>query len=317
MSLADCITLALKNNFTLIQEKNTLEVRYRRLQEKNLGRLPVFNFLSSNSYTIRETLPSPVYEAGINMKQPVYDRGTIGYDQEEALINYQKQILRYETRQNNVIYTADTYYYNLIGQDKLLIISQTSLEDSKKLLDISQARFKAGDIAEIEVLKAQVQVAQSEDDILTRQARRDTARDSLVRYLELDFGAEIIPTENIEYVSFNFNLEDCLNIAFNRRPEIKSTLLDVELAQIIYNREKSTILPEVALTGNLKYRGQHGITPATTYQFYISGIWEFPLYDRGKRSNTLRDYEANIEIAKINYEEVQKDIILEVRNSFR
>ena len=228
-----------------------------------------------------------------------------------------KELFYYKSLEDNVIYEAYVYYYDLARQNKLLEISYADLERADLLLSISEARFKAGDIAEIEVLKAEVQVAQSQDTIISTEAAKENAQDRLTRFLELPVGTVIIPEEEITYAPFALTLEECIKIAVNNKPELQSALLDIKTAEIALEKVKNDILPEIDLVSTLKYRTQTDVVAAENYQLFLNATWEFPVYDRGQRSNQLQDKEADIEIEKINYDQLEKDVVLKVRNAYR
>lgn len=317
MSIIDCIKTALDNNYSLVQERTYLDVKLRDMEEKDRARIPSLSLTSTYGYTSKDRPGLATSDFGLKLTQPVYDKGKIGYEQEKSFINYEKQRLSYILKQNTVIYNANYYYFNMVREEKLLEISKSALEDSRKLYDIARARFRAGDIAEIEVLKAEVEVAKTQDDIIYRQNSRDKSRDNLIRFLDMNFGIEIIPTEEIHYSPFKFTMEECMEAASHYRPELISSNYDIELARIDIEQEKRNILPDIALSGNLRYSMQNEIVPTTTYQFLLNGSWDFPLYDRGKRDNLLTNDEKYLELANLSYGQLQKDVMLEVINAYR
>jgi len=126
-----------------------------------------------------------------------------------------------------------------------------------------------------------------------------------------------MPTEELQYSPFKLTMEECLETASRNRPELISSKYDIELARIDLEQEKRNILPDIALTGNLRYSMQNEIIPTTTYQFLLNGSWDFPLYDRGKRNNLLTNDEEYLELANLSYGQLQKDVMLEVINAYR
>jgi len=318
MSLKECVEIALGKNPDLQSEKIVIDKFYRALEEKNRGRLPeIFLEYSGGGGVLFDSNDILTSEVGIVVSQPLYHGGEITYDQEEALLNYEKELFGYDALKDTVIYEAYIYYYDLVRQNKLLEIGYADLERSNLLLSISEARFRAGDIAEIEVLKAQVEVAQSQDNIIANQARKDDSNDRLTRFLELNYETEIITTEEIEYNPFLSTQEECIEIAINNKPQLKSSLLDIDLAQIALEKVKNDILPEIDIVSTLRYGSQTDTLPAETCQVFLNATWIFPVYDRGKRENQIKDSEADIEIKEINYNEVEKDVILQIRTAYR
>ena len=67
----------------------------------------------------------------------------------------------------------------------------------------------------------------------------------------------------------------------------------------------------------MRYSIQNEVTPTTTYQFLLSGSWDLPVYDRGKRDNLLKNDQEYLNLATLTYEQLQKDVMLEVINAYR
>ena len=94
MSVDDCIDTALKNNYDLYSETLVLDKFYRALEEQNNGRLPEIYFEYINrGAAIFDAADYLSSEAGFRITQPIYHGGEITYNQEEALLNYEKRIV--------------------------------------------------------------------------------------------------------------------------------------------------------------------------------------------------------------------------------
>lgn len=95
----------------------------------------------------------------------------------------------------------------------------------------TQARFQAGTVPRVDVIKAQTDLAQAENDLITNDRAIITARASLNRILGRMGGAPIETTDTLEVPSALASIETLERIAGTSRPEVQSLAAQVEGAR--------------------------------------------------------------------------------------
>ena len=110
--------------------------------------------------------------------------------------------------------------------DSLLVAEQhrRDLEEARQLtqsfLQKTQARFAAGTAPRLDVIKAQVALAQAENDLIANELGVSTARSALNRLLGRVLGAPIEPVDSLSVPPPVPALEELEALAMARRPEL-------------------------------------------------------------------------------------------------
>jgi len=109
------------------------------------------------------------------------------------------------------------------------------LQQSKQLasdfVEKTKARFLGGTVARVDVVKAETDLAQSENDLLANERAIATARASLNRILGRSGGAPLETTDSLEVPGSIAAIEALEKVAESSRPEIASLLAQQEGAK--------------------------------------------------------------------------------------
>jgi len=109
------------------------------------------------------------------------------------------------------------------------------LQESKKLasdfVQKTQARFLGGTVARVDVVKAETDLAQAENDLISNDRAILTARASLNRLLGRAGGAPIEATDTLEVPGPIAAIESLEKVAETSRPEIASLVAQLEGAK--------------------------------------------------------------------------------------
>jgi cobalt-zinc-cadmium efflux system outer membrane protein len=126
------------------------------------------------------------------------------------------------------------------------------LRQSKELaLDFlakTRARFLAGTVPQVDVVKAKVDVAQAENDALANERSLVTARASLNRLLGRTGGALVETTDSLEVPASIAELENLEKLAEASRPEIRSLEIQRQGARAATRLAHQYWLPDINVT---------------------------------------------------------------------
>lgn len=155
---------------------------------------------------------------------------------------------------------ADRAYWRLYGAQSELIVRQQELEVAQEQLDRAERRVRAGDVAEVEVLRAQAGVAQRLEAIILAQRtllsrQRELKRLSNIPGLEIETPTMIEASSPPDPVQYSFDQQVLLASAEANRME----MLELELrlaadaATIDFNRNQA--LPLLAMDYTYRING--------------------------------------------------------------
>jgi outer membrane protein, heavy metal efflux system len=112
----------------------------------------------------------------------------------------------------------------------------------------TKARFLGGTVAKVDVVKAQVDVAQAENDLIANEREQITARASLNRLLGRAGGAPLEVTDSLDVPAPSADVETLEKLAQASRPELKSLAIQRQGARAATRLARAYWVPDVDLS---------------------------------------------------------------------
>ncbi len=141
----------------------------------------------------------------------------------------------YSDQERNLLFTLKSAFVNVLQAKAFLENAKQNLEYWDKELDINRLRFKAGDLAQIDVDRLELQRVQFESDFETALVNLRTAKIQLLTLLN-----DRTPIESFD-VTGTYDFSDSLKsideyrtAALATRPDLKESVQNVDLASITY-----------------------------------------------------------------------------------
>ncbi len=137
--------------------------------------------------------------------------------------------------ERGLLFSLRSAFVQTLQAKAVLQVSKENLEYYDHVLKISSDRFQAGDIAQIDLDRLELQRVQYESDVQTAIVNLRTAKIQMLMLLN-----DRTPVEQFDLVgAFDFNdqidpLEAYRQIALDNRPDLKAAMQSVEQAQINY-----------------------------------------------------------------------------------
>jgi len=185
-----------------------------------------------------------------------------------------------------------------------------SKELARDFLAKTKARFLAGTVPKVDVVKAQVDVSQAENDLIANERALITARASLNRLLGRTGGAPLEVTDGLEVPASIAELEALERLAAASRPELRSLAIQREGARAATKLAREYWVPDVNVT--LTRNAMDG-TPTT----FTTGIGlGFPIFLRQHRQGEVAAAIHREEELAANAADLTAQVSLDVRTSF-
>lgn len=137
-----------------------------------------------------------------------------------------------EDLKRNLVYTARTSYVSLLQAKALLDLAEQNLKYYDNIIDLNRTRYQAGDIAQVDFQRVEIQRVQFESDLVNAGVSLRTAKIQLLALLE-----DRTPVENFEVTGdFNFKeavlvLPELRQMATANRPDLRSAETAIEKAR--------------------------------------------------------------------------------------
>ena len=141
----------------------------------------------------------------------------------------------YLDQARNLEYNLRNAFVQALQAKAVLQNAKDNLAYWDRELDVNRLRFKAGDIAQVDLNRLELQRIQFESDYETAMVNLRTARISLLMLLN-----DRTPIESFDISGpFDFTeelrpLQEFRNIALNTRPDLKAAVQNVQLSRLTY-----------------------------------------------------------------------------------
>lgn len=195
------------------------------------------------------------YTWGVEISQPVFQ----GF---RLLANYQKAALQADSdkaalRNAEIKMTEQTQteFLACLAADENVKSESDALDRLKDQLRITRAFHEVGLRPRLDVLQAEVDVSQAENNLIQVENSRDTAYARLNTLLGYPADARIAYHGQLGHVPFRLTLEECLRIAYSRRPDLYMAQKSVEIAKKDQTLAQSGYYPRIEAYYNINQRG--------------------------------------------------------------
>jgi outer membrane protein TolC len=233
----------------------------------------------------------------------------------------------YESRALDVIQGTENAYYLLTGARDQLLVFRASLQLAQALLNESQSRRTAGMATGLDVLQAEVGVANARRSVLEAQRTVRASEDNLSALIgrfqfdtplgatraDADEAGEIAPT-----------IENSYRLAQERYPALLTARATLEIAKLDVSFAHDDLLPSLDLNLALGFNGND-----STRRGAFSGIsepdgqnWQAGIsitYPLGRMAEKARFRQSRYALsqAELREKQLEQDVLVFVRNAVR
>jgi outer membrane protein len=323
-SLEDVIRYAHNNN---LQIKSAGLAEYRSAQElirARNERWPSVTGSMSQSLTNSnnvdpiiggfQTQSSYAGSFSVNAGVTLFGGGYINNNIAQRRLAEEVASLDTEEARNNITLAVTQAYLNTLYANEALVYRQEVLEASKAQLERSKILFEVGSITRKDLAQMEAQFAGDEYNLIEAQNRHNLTILQLKQLLEIpaDYPFNLVyPEVEVPVIDLP-DFENVYASAFTNMPEIKSSQMGVEMAELEVAKTRAANSPVVSLNAGVStgYSNRHNIelidqVQGNFYQQAGVGI-RIPILNNNNR--------ANVEIARSNQEQMRMNKQLVANN---
>ena len=331
ISIEEAIELAYFNNQDLQVAILELEQAEASLAEARAAFSPVVTTsadLTSQETDSSETVFGTVGDDGIDTSLDAslrvnYDLFTSG--QRTANVRAAKEQVRLselevDRRREELRLDTTTLYYDLQESGEQIRINRSFLEEAQQNQRDNELRRQAGVGTQFDVLRADVQLANAQQDLIQSQAQQKIARRNLARLLNfpstLNINATPVPAPDSweeTYERWALTLEDSILLAFQGRAELEQQLAQREISLQQARASRAANGPQFGLFANYSWSDLLDDS-SDTYSFGVD--FSMVLVDGGAARSRARQQEINADIAEERFSEILDSVRFEVEEAY-
>ncbi len=194
----------------------------------------------------------------VRMDHPLYHGGELRYTWEQAKVNLRISQENYEKTKEEYLLQLSKAYYDYVKAIKNLEIQDYLLKDLEKDLAISKKEYESKITGLVDFLNVQSQYNQAYYASLSSDNTLSLAKSNFLQLLNLDRNSTIDIKINTEmlFKDFNIDLSKCLELAYQKRTDLKINELGLKSAELGEKVAASQQLPKIDLTGSVGKAGE-------------------------------------------------------------
>ncbi|HBE50395.1 MAG TPA: transporter [Cyanobacteria bacterium UBA11369] len=208
-------------------------------------------------------------------------------------------------------------YYDLQQADEQVRISESAVRNAQRSLQDAQALFDAGLGTRFDVLRAQVQLARENQNLIRARSDRQTRRRDLARLLSVPQSVNVVAADPVAVAGlWNPTLEQSIVLAFQNRAELQQRLAERNVNREQRRIARSDRFPQLSLffNYNLLDAFNDGLGLADGYQAGARLRWS--IFDGGAANARAAQEEADIGIAETQFANDRNRIRFRVEQAY-
>jgi outer membrane protein TolC len=296
-------TLSTQLDFTR-DDSASSELSVERAEEQNQSLI--------NNDTITTSL-----NGTISANYDIYTGGRRGAQIKASQQQVQFNKLEVERLSEETSFNATNAYYALQNADAQVEIQQAAVADASQSLRDAQLLEKAGLGTRFDVLQAEVQVANANQELTTAISDQFTARRQLVQLLGLGQKVEVTAADPIEVAGeWTPTLEETIVQAYKNRAELEQFLVQRNIDEQQQLIELAAIRPQVSVFANYNVLEvfDDDLGPADGFQLGARVQWNF--FDGGIARARRNQNRIDVEIAETNFARQREQVRLDVERAY-
>jgi len=333
LGVEDAVKLTLVHNKMLQQTLEERNVAEGQLVSSRSAYLP--NLSLAAQYQRQELVPSfdiafpgappehvqigrlDNYSAALTVRQPLYAGGAITAQVQIARLAalLADQTVRAATQ--DVVYATETAYYNLLLSQHLVDISTEEVRAAKAHLEDVEKKRAGGVVSDFDVLRAQVELSNSEANLIRSKNAINLARANLIKDMGVSQGSDFVLSDEFTYAPVKFSMEETVKTAFANRPDLYGKEYQIRQQREQLRMARSRYLPNVSAyftetwaNPNPRNFGGSANEWGQIWQAGVQGAW--PIFDGFQREGTIIQQKARLKQAQISLVDTEETAVFEL-----
>jgi outer membrane factor, OMF family len=336
ITLKQALELAQRNNRDVQVAELQLQQSQAELREAQAALLPTISATASlnrnDSASARISIAQQEEDLGFDLDastvsntfdasiQATYDVFTSG--QRPASIQAAKAAIRadedaLETELQDLRLTVSNDYYDMQQADELVEIAKASVDNAKKSLQDTQALERAGLGTTFDVLRAEVQLSDREQQLTEAIGQQEIARRQLSETLSLKETATLSAADPVAVAgTWPLSLEKSITLALQNRSELAEILEQRRIGQQNRRLIKGSFGPQASVSASASL--SDNLTDSVSVQpgYALGGQVTKLIFDGGATKASAQQQALNVAIADTQFANFKNLIRFQVEQNY-
>src|SRR5437867_10189432 len=233
----------------------------------------------------------------------------------EALAN-----AKVEIAERGLVVTVTKNYYGLIASQRKYATAQQSLQQAQRFLDITQQQERLGQVARSDVVKAQIQYEQQQQNFQEATLGMENARLNLAVLIFPGLNENFTAVDDLDSSRALPPFDEVQAMGERQNPDLRVAEEALRQAGLDVRAARNAFLPTLALDGNYGIEAnafalrsvvaaapQYGRLPNPGY--YVVGNFALPIFDFGTRRSKVRQAQTREQQARVELTQTQRQLV--------
>ena len=264
---------------------------------------------SQNNYAFYTILEQPVF-TGLALTR-TYELAKLGLDVSRIKFEQEKVTLAYKVKEA---------YWNILKSQKIRSVAEQTVLQITDHVRVAKDFYAVGLIPLNDLLKSQVQLADAQQNLVRAENSVLLALANFNTLLRFPLEKETKIQDILKYNPFGDSLETCQAEALQKRPEIKETETQLEIARKNIQLAQSEYYPQVVLQSRYIKQGD---TPAVSGSLFVQADnWDvtaalkWTFWEWGRTHYLVQEKISQREQVKEALTQIKDLIRLEVKEAY-
>jgi len=264
LTLDQCISLAIQNNPQILSSLYNVEESEERITEARAGFYPTLTLsasadrLSGSSGQAGAQANSfSSYSTGVSSRYYLFQGWKTVSASSAARSNFEATSYQHESNLQDLILRLKQAYYRLLQAEHLVKVAEQSVERAKYHLEFAQARFEAGLATRSDILKAEVELSNSNLSLIRSRNSRLSLQGSLNVLLgrEANSPLSVVDDLGILEQKGKADFDSLLATAHKHRPELQKMNSQLQVQKSNIQLARSNLFPWISADATYNFSG--------------------------------------------------------------
>lgn len=225
-----------------------------------------------------------------------------------------------EIAQRGLAVTVTKNYYTLVTSQRKYATAQESLQQAQRFLQMTQQQEQAGQVARSDVVKAQIQSEQQQQNLQEAMLAMGQSRLNLAVLLFPDLNENFVVVDDLDSARTLPAFPEIQALGSRQNPDLRVAQETLRAATQDVHIARNALLPSIAIDGNYGIEAnafalhsraaafpEAGVLPNLGY--FIDARFNLPIFDWGARRSKVRQTEFKEKEAQVALTQTQRQLV--------
>ncbi len=339
LTLQEAVNLALARNPEVLIAQEQLEELKGKIKEVRSGAFPQLSadgyglrmrdpsILNSSSFDkvpqeFKDALvpvPANLFDLGFVVKQPVFTAGKVRTAIRLAEETQREKIAALEAVRQRVAFKVFQAFHDLLLAEENLAVVRETGEQRKKHLEQARIRLSNGVATEVDVLRSEVNFANTEPELIRALNRVKIARSALNNLIVVNLEAPTQIAGRLDYHPWAApDLAQLQDRAMESRPEIMVARRQLQEARYMLSLANAENKLSVDMEGRWGYsvREPKNFFSNEFSRWNLTFSFRLPFYDSGRKAGLVSQALSRARAAEHGLAQLENNVRLEIKSAY-